>query len=139
MSGQRGMNRDMRGLGIADFADHDHVGILAHERAQRARKCQPDRRLDLRLVDAGDFVFDRILDGQDLADRLVQDRQDGRKRRGLAAAGRPGDDDHAVRQLQKTPQRDFVSRREAEPVDHQQPAILGQDTDDGGLRRAGSA
>ena len=59
MPGQGGMNRDMRGFGVADFADHDDVGILADEGAQRRRESQADRRLDLRLVDAGDFIFDR--------------------------------------------------------------------------------
>ena len=48
-----------------------------------------------------DLVLDRILDGQDLAGRLIEHRQHGRERRGFAAAGRPGDDDHAMRQRQK--------------------------------------
>ena len=100
MAGQRRMDGDMRGLGVADFADHDHVGVLTNEGAHRGREGETDRRLDLRLVDAGDFVFDRVFDGEDLAGRLVQDRKHGRKRRGLAAAGRPRHHDHAVRQRQ---------------------------------------
>src|SRR3954464_16022797 len=67
MPGERGMNRDMRGFRVADFADHDDIGILAHEGAQRGREGETDRRLDLRLVDPGDFVFDGSLDGENLA------------------------------------------------------------------------
>ena len=58
---------DVGGLGIAHLADHDHVGILAHEGAHRRGESQADRGLHLRLIDAGDLVFDRVFDGQDLA------------------------------------------------------------------------
>ncbi len=140
MAGQRGMDRNMRGLGVAHLADHDDVGVLTDEGAHRGGEGQPDRRLDLRLVDAGNFVFDRILDGEDLARRLVQDRQHGRERRGLAAAGRPGDDDHAVRQRQQARHDRFVPRDEAELADLEQAAVARQQADDGAfavLRRHG--
>ena len=68
MPGERGMNCDVRGLGVAYLADHDHVGILANERAQSSRKSQANLRLDLGLVDSGDLVFDRILNGENLCE-----------------------------------------------------------------------
>src|SRR5690348_13023099 len=51
MPRKRGMDRDVGGLGVAYLADHDHVGILTHEGAQGRGEGEPDRRLDLRLVD----------------------------------------------------------------------------------------
>ena len=133
VAGERRVNRDMGGFGIADFADHDDVGVLAHEGAQRRCECQPDGRLRLGLIDTRELVFDRVFDREDLAGRLVENRQDGGKRRGLAAAGRSGDHDHAVRQRQERPQLLFVGRREAELLDRQQAAVLGQEADDGGF------
>src|SRR4030081_1429966 len=65
MARQRRVDCDMGGLGVADFADHDHIRVLTNKGAHRRRKGQPDRRLDLRLVDAGNFIFDRIFDGED--------------------------------------------------------------------------
>ena len=63
MPGQRGVNSDARGLGVAHLADHDDVRVLPHEGAHRRSEGQPDRRLDLGLIDAGNFVFDGVLDG----------------------------------------------------------------------------
>ena len=96
-------------------------------------KVSPIAGLHLRLVDAVDLVFDRILDGEDLARRLVEDRQHGGERRGLAAAGRAGDDDHAVRQHQQLAQDRLVMRREAELADLEQAAVARQQADHGGL------
>ena len=45
MAGQRRMDRDIGGLGVADLADHDHVRVLAHEGAQRVGEGEPDRGL----------------------------------------------------------------------------------------------
>jgi len=129
MAGQRGMNGDMRGFGVADLADHDHVGVLADEGAHRGGKGEADRRLDLRLVDAGDFVFDRVFDGEDLAGRLVEDRKHGGQRRGLAAAGRPGHHDHAVRQCQQAGHDPLVAGRQAELFHLQQAAVARQQPD----------
>ena len=47
MASQRGVDRDIRRLGVAHFADHDDVGVKAHERAHGRGECQADRRLDL--------------------------------------------------------------------------------------------
>ena len=49
MAGERCLHRDLRGLEVADLADHDDVGILAQDRAQRAREVELDPRIDLRL------------------------------------------------------------------------------------------
>src|SRR5215470_15357763 len=61
VAGQRGMDGDMSGFGVAHLADHDHVGVLANEGAQRRCKREADRWLDLGLIDPGDLVLDRIV------------------------------------------------------------------------------
>ena len=72
MAGQRRVNGDIRGLGVAHFADHDDVWILANEGAHRGGESEADRGLHLDLVDARNFIFDRILDGEDLREGCVQ-------------------------------------------------------------------
>ena len=64
VAGQRGLDRDLRRLQVADLADHDDVRVLAQDRAQRMREGEADLRLHLDLVDAGQLVLDRILDGE---------------------------------------------------------------------------
>ena len=55
VAGLRRLHRDLRGLGVADLAEQDDVGILPQDRAQRARERQLDLLVDLRLVDARDL------------------------------------------------------------------------------------
>jgi hypothetical protein len=57
--GQARLHGDLRGLEVADLADHDDVGVLAQDRAQRAREIEPDPRVDLRLGDPVEVVLDR--------------------------------------------------------------------------------
>ncbi len=65
VAGERGADCDLRGLEVADFADHDDVGILAEHMAQRAGERQADLGVRLHLVRAGHLVFDRVLDRDD--------------------------------------------------------------------------
>ncbi len=71
MAGQRGANRNIGGLAIADFAHHDDVGGLPDDVAQTRRKRQPDLRIHVNLVDPVHLIFDRVLDGDDLLVGLV--------------------------------------------------------------------
>ena len=57
--------------------------------------------MDLGLDDTGQAVFDRVFGGQHLAFDLVKFGQRGIKRRGLAAAGRAGDQHDAVRAVDR--------------------------------------
>jgi hypothetical protein len=61
-------------------------------------------------VDARDFVFDRIFDRQNFSRGFVENCQHGSERRGLAAAGRAGKDQHAVRQREQFAHCGFVAR-----------------------------
>ena len=96
MTRQRRLHGDLGRLEVADFTDHDDVGILTQERSQRVREVQTDLRLDLNLIDSVKLIFDGILDRQDLAFRRIQLQQAGIERRRFAAAGRPGDEQDAV-------------------------------------------
>src|SRR5260370_27824271 len=127
------MNGEIGGFGIAYLADHDDIRVLANERPQRGCKCQSDRGLDLRLVHPRYFILDRIFNGQDFAGRFVQDRQDSRERCGLSASGRSSNDDHAVRQRQQSSDLGLVGWRKSQLFNHEQPAILRQDTYDSGF------
>ena len=42
VAGQGGADRDVGRLPVADFADHDDVGVLAQDVAQRAGEGEPD-------------------------------------------------------------------------------------------------
>ena len=41
MAGERRLDRDLRGLEVADFADQDDVGVLAQEGRSAAAKLRP--------------------------------------------------------------------------------------------------
>ena len=121
--GERGLDRDLGGFAVADFADHDHVGILAQNRAQPRSESQPDFRIDLGLADPVDRVFDRILDRQDIALAIVEPAQRGIQRGGLARSGRPGDQDDPVGIGERAAQQLFGRRIEPE-VREIEPGVL---------------
>jgi hypothetical protein len=97
VAGQRRLHGDLGGLLVADLADQDHVRRLAQHGAQDARERQADAALHLALVDAADVELDRVLGGDDLDVGAVELLQRRVERRGLAGAGRAGDQHDAVR------------------------------------------
>ena len=66
VAGERRLNRGAGGFLVADFADHDHVGVLPQQRAQGLGERQPDLLLHLELVDQRQVVFDRVFDRADV-------------------------------------------------------------------------
>src|SRR5207237_10582903 len=99
--GRRRLHRELHGFESADFADHDDVGVLPQDRAQQAGEIEPDLRLYLDLVDAGQLVLDRVFDGYDIARHRVQLQEASVERRRFAAARRPGYQHHAIRQIER--------------------------------------
>ena len=67
MSGERGLDRDVRGLEVADLTDQDHVRILAHDVPEPRGERESDLRSDGDLVDTLQLILDGILDRDDLA------------------------------------------------------------------------
>ena len=66
VSGQRRLHRHLGRLLVADFAHHDDVGVLAHQRAQAFRKTKIELRLHLGLVEGGLDHFDRVFHCADI-------------------------------------------------------------------------
>lgn len=66
MSGERCLNRYLRGFGVTNFADHDDVRILAQDGAQSPGERHIHPAVYLGLSDAFQLVLDGIFDGQDI-------------------------------------------------------------------------
>ena len=97
VAGERGIDGDLRGFLVANFADHDFVRVVAQDGAQAAREGEAFLFVHRNLGDAADLIFHRIFDGDDLV-FVVLDFVDGGVERGrLARAGGSGDEHHAVR------------------------------------------
>ena len=82
---------------VADFADHDDVGVLAQDGAQGLGKVQIDLGVDLGLAHTGQLVFDRVFHRHDVAVRRVQPLQRRIQRGGFARTGGAGHQHNAVR------------------------------------------
>ncbi len=94
--GEGGADGDLGGFEVADFADHDHVGVLAEDVAQAHGEGQADVAADGDLVDALQFVFDRLLNGDDALGDGIDGTEKGVEGGGFAGAGRARDEENAV-------------------------------------------
>ena len=90
------MYGDVCGFVVTDFADHDHVRILAQNRPQTTGERHVGFAVDRRLADAGQVVFHRVFDGQDVAGRRVEVAERGIQAGGFARAGGPGHQKNSV-------------------------------------------
>ena len=101
VTGERRLNRHIRGLAVTDFSHHHDVGILAQHGSDRGREGDVELGSDLHLVEIVVDQLDRILDGDDVhlgLRHMFQHRIEGRR---LAAAGGTGDEDDAFAMLEK--------------------------------------
>jgi hypothetical protein len=89
VTGQSGADGDVGGFAVADFPDHDDIGILAQNVAQGAGEGEADLAVDLGLVDALDLVFDRILDRDDAAAGGIDLADKGGEGGGFPGTGGP--------------------------------------------------
>ena len=101
VSRERRLNRDLRGLAIANLADQHDVGILPHDRPQRRREGESGFLVHLHLHDARQPVLDRILDRDDVHAALLEAPQRGVERRRLSRSRWPGDEDETFAALQQ--------------------------------------
>src|SRR5262249_41898026 len=85
-----GLHRNLRGFLVANFTDEHHVRVVTQDGTQPACKGHAGLFIHLDLVDPLELIFHRVLDGDDLADLVVDRVQGAVKSGGLAAARRPG-------------------------------------------------
>ena len=83
--------------------------------------------VDLHLVDAGEFVLDRVFRGDDFADRLVQRVQEGIEGCRLSGTGRPRHQEDAVRKVDDAVNQFLVVGEESQLGDAKQPFDRAED------------
>ena len=91
------MNCNLCSFKIADFTNHDDIRVLPQNRSQRFGKTQVNLGIHLGLAHAGQLVFNRVFNRQNILRAGVQPFERGIQRRGLAGACRSGDQNNAVR------------------------------------------
>ncbi len=96
VAGERGLDADAGGLGIAHFADHDDVRIGAQEGAHDHGEIEAGLLVDLHLAQPLLRDFDRILRRPDLRVGRVEHLQHRVQRGRLAGTGRAADEEEAV-------------------------------------------
>ena len=126
MAGERGLDRDLRGFAVANFADHDLVGIMAQDGTQAAREGQAALFVDGNLDDAAQLIFDRIFDRDDLVAAGIHFGQRGVQRGGLARPRGAGHEQHAVRQARQAAQTRDGGRIETQRFKAQPALLVGQ-------------
>ena len=80
--------------------------------------------MHLHLIDAGQPVFDRVFDGDDLFLGGIEFGQRGIERRRFTAAGRAGDQHHAARAAHGMTQAFERTRRHIEAIKSEQTGVL---------------
>ena len=73
VTGERGLDGDLRGLVVADLTDEYDVRVRTQDRTQRARERQAGLDVRLDLVDPRHAVLDGVLNGDDVDLRLADD------------------------------------------------------------------
>ena len=116
VAGQSGLHRHLGGLQVADFAHHDDVRVLAHQRAQAFGEIEVELRLHLGLVERRLYHLDRVFDRADVDLFGGNPLERGIQRGGLARAGRPGHQDNAVRAFNQRLPALRVMGREAQRI-----------------------
>src|ERR1035437_3240098 len=124
VAGEGGVDGDLRGFLIADFADHDLVGIVAQYGAQAAREGEALLLIHRDLGNALDLVFDGVFDGDDLVFVVLDLAERGVERGGLAASGGSGDQHHAVGLRDVAAELDQVGIAEAHHVEREFVELL---------------
>src|SRR5258708_4688929 len=96
VSGQRGLNRDLRCFIVSNFADHDFVRVVAQDGTQSASKRQPFFLINGSLRDAANLIFNGVFDGDDLVFVGFNLVDSGVQRGRFTRAGWARDQHHSV-------------------------------------------
>ena len=135
--GQRGLNGDLGGFAIADFAHQHYVRILAQDGTQAAGEGHLDFGVDLGLAYALQLILHRIFNGHDVALPGVEAAEGGVERRAFPGAGRTGDQDDAVRAGDQRIDPIEQGGRHAQRQQIQVDAVFVQQTQDDAFAVAG--
>jgi hypothetical protein len=96
VAGEGRLDGDLGGVRVADLAHHDLVRVVAQDGAQAPGEGEALLLVHRDLQHAGQLVFHRVLDGDDLVLAGVDLGQGGIQGGGLARAGGAGHQEHAV-------------------------------------------
>ena len=119
VAGEGGVDGDLSGFLVANFADHDFVGVVAQDGTQPAREGKSLFFVYGNLGDAAHLIFDGIFDGDDLV-FVVFDFVDGGVEGGrLAGTCGACNQDHAVGLVDVTAEARDVLRIEADYIEIQ--------------------
>ena len=96
VAGERRLDGNLRGFLVADFADHDFVGIVAQDGTQAARKGEPLLFIHGNLGDTAQLVLDGIFDGDNFVFVALDLVDGGIECGGFSGARGTCDQDHAI-------------------------------------------
>ena len=88
VTGQSRAHGDLRCFAVADLSDEDDVRVLSQDVPQSRGEGQTALGIHGDLVDAGELVLDRVLDGNDLLAWVVELAEGGVERGRFARTGR---------------------------------------------------
>src|SRR6266849_4611763 len=124
--GERGLNGDLRGFLVADFADHDFVRVVAEDGAQTAGEGKTLFFVDGNLGDAAKLVLDGVFDRDDFVFVGLDFVDGGVERGGFAGTGRAGDQHHAVRLANVAAEAAGFFGREADDIEAETLEFFGE-------------
>src|SRR6266849_1027844 len=124
--GERGLNGDLRGFLVADFADHDFVRVVAEDGAQTAGEGETLFFVDGNLGDAAKLVFDGGFDSDDFVFVGFDFVDGGVERGGFAGTGRAGDQHHAVGLANVAAEAAGFFGREADDIEAEAMEFFGK-------------
>ena len=71
MTGQTGLNGNLRRFQIPDFTNHDHIRVLSKDSPKPPGEGHIHLGVDLGLADTRQVVLDGVFDGQNIAASVV--------------------------------------------------------------------
>jgi len=129
VTGQRSLNRHVGGFAVADFPDHDDVGVLTDDRPKAVGKRHSDLWIHLNLIDGRQADFNRIFNGDDFDLFAVQVSQGGMQRCGFSAAGRAGHQNEALRIFDHLLEALLLAKRHTQTAERKFNLLLIQQAD----------
>ena len=101
VAGEGGADGDFCGFEVANFPDHDDVGVGTEDGAEGGGEGQADFAFHGDLHDTRELVFDGVFDGDDAAVWMVYLGEEGVKAGGFSGTGGAGDEDDAVGEVEQ--------------------------------------